>query len=370
MKLRNLDLPGNAHLDIESRMIDLKVPVLGKLSLINILVHKCAQRLDFYLASATVIFWATRCRLTSPRRRFIVITLIEHIGDIVACEPVAQFVREEEPDAFIVWCIKKQYREIVESNPNIDHVLDVFCLTTWIRLRSSGLFDRIIDLHIQGRICPHCRIPLNKKEGDLDITLENYLAFGPLIESFSRSAGLSINDAQPRLRIPDRASRYIDGLTLPEEYIVIHCHSNEDCKDWPDIYWNEAIDRLIYKTKLAILEVGNVSHLNRCDSEFYQNYCGKLSILETAEVIRRARLFVGVDSGPAHVANAVGTFGVVLIGKYRGFDRYNPFTGGYADGSNAILVETNGPVATVTVDMVLNAIGSVFSIVTNTFTNY
>ena len=77
------------------------------------------------------------------------------------------------------------------------------------------------------------------------------------------------------------------------------------------------------------------------------NLCGRLSLLETAEVIRRAALFVGVDSGPAHLANAVGTPGVVLLGRYRGFDAYVPYSGGYADGSNATLVRADGPAATI-----------------------
>ena len=57
---------------------------------------------------------------------------------------------------------------------------------------------------------------------------------------------------------------------------------------------------------------------------------GMLSILETAEVIRRAELFVGIDSGPAHLANAVATPGVILIGQYNAFKRFMPYSGLYA----------------------------------------
>ena len=84
----------------------------------------------------------------------------------------------------------------------------------------------------------------------------------------------------------------------------------------------------------------------------YKSFCGSLSILETAEVIRRAKLFIGIDSGPAHLANAVGTFGVIMFGNYIGFERYNPFSGGYRNGSNAVLLYANGPVEAIQVDSV------------------
>ena len=38
-----------------------------------------------------------------------------------------------------------------------------------------------------------------------------------------------------------------------------------------------------------------------------------LPILLTADIIRRARLFVGTNSGPAHIAHAVGTPGLVVF---------------------------------------------------------
>ena len=89
--------------------------------------------------------------------------------------------------------------------------------------------------------------------------------------------------------------------------------------------------------------------MGRSDSGHYRNLCGKLSIPETAAVISRARLFVGIDSGPAHLANAVGTFGVVLLGEYNLFSRYLPYTGGYGDGSNSRLVYADGPASTLSV---------------------
>jgi heptosyltransferase-3 len=77
-----------------------------------------------------------------------------------------------------------------------------------------------------------------------------------------------------------------------------------------------------------------------------------------AEVIRRAALFVGIDSGPAHVANAVGTPGVILLGAYRDFGRYMPYSGAYQTGANATLVHEPSALQNLPTAPVLAAIRS------------
>ena len=82
-------------------------------------------------------------------------------------------------------------------------------------------------------------------------------------------------------------------------------------------------------TKPAPLPDGAISLFNR------------LPILQTAEVIRRARFFIGVDSGPAHLANAVQTPGIVLLGRLGKFRQYMPFTGFYAGSSPHVKIVRN-----------------------------
>ena len=77
--------------------------------------------------------------------------------------------------------------------------------------------------------------------------------------------------------------------------------------------------------------------------------------METAEVIRRADLFIGIDSGPAHLANAVGTPGVILLGAYGGFRSYLPYSGGYATGMAADIIRADGPAADVPAAAVYDA---------------
>lgn len=70
---------------------------------------------------------------------------------------------------------------------------------------------------------------------------------------------------------------------------------------------------------------------------------GTLSILESAEVIRRSSLFIGLDSGPAHLANAVRTPTVLLYPNRWNFPQavfrdYNIYCGYFATEGGANIV--------------------------------
>ena len=66
---------------------------------------------------------------------------------------------------------------------------------------------------------------------------------------------------------------------------------------------------------------------------FAANLAGKLSISESCTLLRRSDLLICVDSGPQHLAAAVGTPCVAL------FSRRNPRRRWYPYGSNHIVLE-------------------------------
>ena len=270
-------------------------------------------------------------------RRVIGIGLVEHMGDIVACEPVVRYLRQEHPTDHIVWCVREDYRELIDNNPHIDETMVVGCLTEWIILCNLLVFDEIIDLHINARVCPTCLIPLKKTRGNLFVNEHTYFHFGTLLSGFAQGAGLPALIDGPKVYLEEPQRQAVDALGLPKEFVTIHATSNEKTKDWTSEKWAELARRLQREFGLPVVELGLESVLPRKQPGVI-NLCSKLSILETAEVIRRARLFIGIDSGPAHLANAVGTFGLVLLGVYKNFKRYIPFSGDYGNGINAELL--------------------------------
>jgi heptosyltransferase III len=328
---------------------------LGLRTYFRLRMHRLRARCCAMASYRRVLKIRQQVKKENPNRKLVVIALVEHMGDIVAAEPIARHVRQEWPEAYILWCVRAPYSELIGSNPHVDQALVVRCLTEWIHLRAKGgLFDEIIDLHFNNRGCNTCRVPIQKSEGDSRVSMNNYLRLGNLLTVFCRSAGLPTLCGQSKIYISREVERRVDALLLPDEFVVIHCKSTSTTKDWTGAKWQELGEKIIDSWQVKIVEVGLEPIVGgKLGCHYCLDLCGKLSLLETAEVIRRARLFIGVDSGPAHLANAVGTPGVLLLGLYNGFEEYMPYNGSYGGGSNVTLIYSDGATSNIPVRTVV-----------------
>ncbi len=294
--------------------------------------------------------WRTRGRGS------VAIALVEHLGDIVAAEPISRFARRQFPAAHVAWITRRAYAEVPHSYPAVDRVVTVGCLTEWMLLWSAGVADDVLDLHINGRMCPRCCIPLAKTGEAGQLSPDSYYAFGNLLTVQCVSAGLAPITGGPTIGLALRASKRIDDLCLPKCFVVVHCASNEAVRDWPEDKWRLLTDHITGILGLDVVEIGLAPRIVRRSRDKERSLCGQISICETAEVIRRAALFIGIDSGPAHLANAVGTQGIILLGQYKSFAQYMPYSGGYENGSKCDVIRADGPVASLPTEPVIAAI--------------
>jgi heptosyltransferase III len=296
-------------------------------------------------------------RLGATKKRMIAINLFEHMGDVVASEPIARYIKKEWPDVHIVWMIKRFYRELVESNPFIDDVIVVKCVRECVRLIKTKMFDDVIDMNINKRRCNTCDYNYIRESGNTSITFDNYYNYGNLLSINCQVSGLPIINDEPRVYIKQSIISAVNEMNMPKNYIVIHGKSNDTRRDWEENKWNIFIQLIKNNEEIGVVEVGSSSVLNSNASVNVINLCGKLKILETAEIIRRSRLFLGVDSGPAHLANAVGVSGIILLGrKYKPVSRYLPYSGNYADSSKADLIYSDNLAADIGVEEVYDAV--------------
>jgi len=318
---------------------------------------------------AWVYFRAKKAKF-SKGQELIAVVRTEHFGDIVAAEPISRYVRSLHPNAYIVWFVKPSYHELIDFNPEIDETFKEFCVTQRKALFEKNIFDKIYELQFSNNnYCATCNVsidnPIALRKG---INVHTYLSFGNLLEVFARTADLIGDkvpfpaDDQPRLYLQDQHRRKADSLQLPEKFIVIHCQSNYAPKDWPADRWNQLIIWMAKNYSYQIVEIGLKSNLD-VKEPVYRNLCGQLSILETAEVIRRADFFIGLDSGPSHLANAVGTTGVILMGSLGAFPTYNPYSGKYGRQENAFFVRQAGsPCAELSLEFVKEKVANALNV--------
>ena len=120
---------------------------------------------------------------------------------------------------------------------------------------------------------------------------------------------LSLTDAEHLV-----ARRVIETLGERAPLLAVSIGTKYDVNDWGDANWLQLIDRLAARlrgwtlvTIGAEVERERSAVLVRHWSGNALNLCGRLTVRESAALLSRARLYCGHDSGPMHLAAAVGT---------------------------------------------------------------
>ena len=197
-------------------------------------------------------------------------------------------------------------------------------------------------MHISHRKCKYCpEDPINPTADQIDLTFDNYYHRGDLLYMFSQAAGLPALTDEPKMYIPEVVKQKVRALNLANWPIVLHCQSSHVMRDWPAHNWNKLVSWLTDTYPYPIIEVGIIPTVTVKHPRF-QSLCGQLSLLETAEVIRQAPLFIGIDSGPAHMANAMQTESIILLGKLFDFVDYLPYSGRYKRGEGVTILNDYG----------------------------
>ena len=104
----------------------------------------------------------------------------------------------------------------------------------------------------------------------------------------------------------------MENVTGNGPRIALHAAARTPAKTWPAAHWRELIVLLRDRLDARLLLLGGAAdrEFNRSlivGHDFMLDAAGKFSLAESAALIAQADLLVGVDSGPAHLASAVGT---------------------------------------------------------------
>jgi len=253
--------------------------------------------------------------------KFLIIRF-SSIGDIVLTTPVVRAIKMQHPNAEIHFVTKKGFCDVIRYNPHIDriHLLDG-ALSPLIEALKAEKFDYIIDLHHNLR--------------SLIIKLRLFSAKSYSFPKLNFAKWLLVRfkwNVMPDIHIVDRYFKTVRKLDvkndekgldffLPEHdifpsdklpkifqepYIVMVVGAKHFTKRIPVERVIELSKKLIYP--IAILggpedsEVGNLV-AKKCGLHVF-NACGKLSLLESAAVIKNATLVISSDTGMMHIASA------------------------------------------------------------------
>jgi len=331
---------------------------------------------DFLRAA---FFWVADRIVVIGRRATgagVVVVRLDAIGDFVLWLDCARRLREHYPGQRITLVANARWAETARNLPYWDEVWPVTLGTLgsmrhpagrWRllrKLRRQG-FDRAIqpvysrtflggDSMIRAtgaavRIgsagdCSNI-LPRWKKVADRWYTRLLPVAESPMTElergaEFMRALGIA--DYLPRVASVPVMARLREGLRLEQPYFIVFPGALHDGKRWPIDRFVGLIEQLHARTGWVPVVCGGPDEIGLCGdvaqraSTRVVNLAGETSLVELTEVMRAARLLVGNDSAAVHIAAAVATQSVCILGGGH-FGRFLPYAASVAGLAPAVV---------------------------------
>jgi len=135
------------------------------------------------------------------------------------------------------------------------------------------------------------------------------------------------------LPLPENARRGAaqawDETSATGPKIVLHAAARTPAKSWPAAHWRELTQLLHerFSARLALIGEAADALLNRqiaAGLPSVRDWSGRFTLVETAAVIQAADLLIGIDSGPGHLARAVGAPVISIMSGTNSTRRWAP----------------------------------------------
>ena len=235
--------------------------------------------------------------------------------------PVVRCLKKQIPDSEVHFLVKDEFQSVVEHNPHIDkiHVL-AHSFELMIEELKVEEYDYIIDLHHNARtlriknaikvksfsfnklnirkyIYTSLKVNLLPDVHIVDRYLKTLSSFGVKNDEAGLDYFISEKDEIKKEDIPASHSA---------GYIVCVIGAAHNTKKWPVAKWKEFCEKIQH----PLILIGDKSDADQgieiasIDPVKVYNACGKFSLNESADLVRRSKLVITHDTGFMHIAAA------------------------------------------------------------------
>jgi lipopolysaccharide heptosyltransferase I len=325
----------------------------------------------------------------------VALVKLSSLGDVVHALPVAEALADAFPRARLVWLVERREAALLRDHPALEEVIDVDT-RAWRSARTPG------QLLAVGRGVGALRRRLRARRFDVAIDLQGLVKSGavtlatgaPLRIGFAAGwsrerlnalfsnervtpppearhvvdqylsllapLGVCVRPGAARFRLPTRAAaeaRIGDffvgvGLKPHHRLVVLNPGAGRPNKRWPVTHFRALAERLCHEAGVQVLVLWGPSEREaaRAIAEIAPPrpaLAPPTDLDELLSVARRAAVMVAGDTGPLHLAAAVGTPCVGLYGPT------SPARNGPYGAGHRVISAPDGRMASIDVPSVL-----------------
>lgn len=269
----------------------------------------------------------------------ILVVNVNWLGDVIFSSPVFKNLKRHYPEAKITCLCVPRVKDIVQCVPGVDEIIvydekgkdrglsGKLRIIGELRRRHfdaafflHGSWSRALLVYLAGipvrvgyakpgrwNLLTHTATKLTDEPHKSDHYLNVLSAYG-----------LNIEDKLCSLRVPEKAQEEIkeilraEGLGEQEPFVVAHTSGNWDLKRWPQNRWTELIQKISEQLNMKIIisegpaELEWARQIARATGVSPIVLAGKTNLPQLMALLQKASLVISADSGPLHMASAVG----------------------------------------------------------------
>jgi lipopolysaccharide heptosyltransferase II len=293
--------------------------------------------------------------------RYLVVRF-SSLGDVVLTAPVFEALKSTPEDIHTTFLTKVEYAELHRRNPFLDEVRGydsgketLSSLINWVK---TGEFDRIVDLHSSIRswlISFRSGIPTVRYNQQRFRRFKMIVRFRSgaqkglksVVDRYLETLRLNGTDASSFDNVPkmflnedefEKGRRWRSELTGEREgrLIALLPGAMHPTKQWPSVYFSELARLLAWRGDIPVIisapgeEELSALIVKEAGGEAVKLGEAQSDLIDLASCLSAADATIANDSGPMHIAAAVGTPIMGLFGPT------SPALGFAPSGSSAV----------------------------------
>lgn len=309
--------------------------------------------------------------MKNKHRSQILILRLSAIGDVLHATPVARELKKLRPNAHITWLASPPADKLLAENPYIDEVL------VWDRRPLDKAFASF-DLPTAYRELKKARALLKARSFDLVLDIQGLFLTGLLakLSGAKRRIGIHerhegnpffMSEMAPNIDSPHKVRRYLSalmplgfdlndftpgltlnlpdslagfaakfwqerGIDMSRPILMVTIRTTWPDKNWEPENFGEALKDLPENVQIVFCgSPSDEAYIKEAQSHMRRpslSIAGETSLLELAALLQSATLLLSCDTGPLHIADAIGCRTLSLWGPTQP-DVYGPLTAGH-----------------------------------------